>query len=269
MGRRVRLRRHGHRRGPRRSGLDPVRRPRGLARARRTSTATARSRSRSSSGGSSRRSPRAPRRLPPSRVEKAVLRPGFERFIAACRDAGVPFVLCSAGLDVYIHPVLGRLAPALRAHVQVRCNEARCSSEGLVVAFHGDGAHGGCGSCGFCKATVVEELRARGHRVAFVGDGSADRCGARAADAVFARRRPRGVVRRGGDPAPQRSRRSTTSCGSSPRSARRAGRALRRDRSRSAARCAPRRAACRASRSGRRRAPPGRSASRTAVRRRR
>jgi 2-hydroxy-3-keto-5-methylthiopentenyl-1-phosphate phosphatase len=122
-------------------------------------------------------------------VERAVLRPGFERFVSACRAAGVPFVLCSAGLDVYIHPVLGRLAPPLRGHVQVRCNEARCSPEGLVVAFHGDGAHGGCGSCGFCKATVVEELRARGHRVAFVGDGSADRCGARAADAVFARRR--------------------------------------------------------------------------------
>jgi 2-hydroxy-3-keto-5-methylthiopentenyl-1-phosphate phosphatase len=119
----------------------------------------------------------------------AVLRPGFERFVGACRDAEVPFVICSAGLDLYIGPVLERLAPELRAHVEVRCNEGRCSPEGLAVRFHGNGAHGGCGSCGFCKRTVVEELRARGHRVAFLGDGSGDRCGAQAADAVFARRR--------------------------------------------------------------------------------
>jgi 2-hydroxy-3-keto-5-methylthiopentenyl-1-phosphate phosphatase len=121
--------------------------------------------------------------------EAAVLRPGFERFVGACRDAGVPFVLCSAGLDLYIEPVLERLDPAVRAHVEVRCNEGRCSPEGLAVEFHGGGTHAGCGSCGFCKGTVVEALQARGHRVAFVGDGSGDRCGARVADAVFARRR--------------------------------------------------------------------------------
>jgi 2-hydroxy-3-keto-5-methylthiopentenyl-1-phosphate phosphatase len=119
----------------------------------------------------------------------AVLRPGFERFVATCHRAGVPFVLASAGLDVYIAPVLSRLEPELRAHVEVRCNEARLGPDGLDLVFHGDGAHGGCGSCGFCKRTVVEELRRRGHRVAFVGDGTSDRCGARAADLVFARRR--------------------------------------------------------------------------------
>jgi len=35
---------------------------------------------------------------------------------------------------------------------------------------------------------VVRELQAAGHRVAVIGDGSADRCAAEAADAVFARR---------------------------------------------------------------------------------
>ena len=119
---------------------------------------------------------------------QATLRPGFERFVASCRDADVPFVLCSAGLDLYIHPVLERLAPELRAHVQVRCNTATPSAGGLAVAFHGDGAHGGCGSCGFCKGTVVEALRREGRRVLFVGDGRSDRCGAVAADRVFARR---------------------------------------------------------------------------------
>jgi 2-hydroxy-3-keto-5-methylthiopentenyl-1-phosphate phosphatase len=121
--------------------------------------------------------------------DRAVLRPGFVPFVEACRDARVPFVVCSAGLDVYIEPVLERLPPAVREHVAVRCNLARPTGAGLEVTFHGDGAHAGCGSCGFCKGTIVDGLRAAGHRVAFIGDGSGDRCGARAADLVFARRR--------------------------------------------------------------------------------
>jgi 2-hydroxy-3-keto-5-methylthiopentenyl-1-phosphate phosphatase len=117
--------------------------------------------------------------------ERAVLRPGLERFVAACRRADRPFVLCSAGLDVYIDAVLERLPPELRAHVEVRSNRATCSPGGLRVEFHGAG--GGCGRCGFCKGTVVDELRGRGYRVAICGDGTADRCAAERADLVFAR----------------------------------------------------------------------------------
>lgn len=118
---------------------------------------------------------------------RAVLRPGFEAFVRRCRDAGVPFLLVSAGLDVYIHAVLERLPPELHAHVEVRSNRATCSPAGLSVAFHPAG--GGCGRCGFCKGTVVEELRGRGHRVAVLGDGTADRCAAERADLVYARGR--------------------------------------------------------------------------------
>jgi 2-hydroxy-3-keto-5-methylthiopentenyl-1-phosphate phosphatase len=119
--------------------------------------------------------------------ERAVLRPGFEAFVRRCREAGVPFLLVSAGLDIYIHAVLERLPPALHAHVEVRSNRARCSPSGMAVDFHPTG--GGCGRCGFCKGTVVEELRTRGHRVAVLGDGTADRCAAERADLVFARGR--------------------------------------------------------------------------------
>jgi len=118
---------------------------------------------------------------------RAVLRTGFERFVARCREAGIPFLLVSAGLDVYIHAVLERLPRELHAHVEVRSNRALCSPDGLTVEFHGQG--GGCGRCGFCKGTVVDELRARGHRVAMCGDGTADRCAAEKADLVFARGR--------------------------------------------------------------------------------
>jgi 2-hydroxy-3-keto-5-methylthiopentenyl-1-phosphate phosphatase len=122
---------------------------------------------------------------------RAVLRPGFERLVAACRTAGRPFVLCSAGLDIYIEPVLERLAPELRTHIQLRTNRATCSPQGLTVEFHpvGEAVGAGCGNCGFCKGPVVRELQADGHRVMVFGDGVADRCAADAADFVFARDR--------------------------------------------------------------------------------
>lgn len=118
---------------------------------------------------------------------RAVLRPGLERFVADCRAVGRPFVLCSAGLDVYIEPILERLPPELRAHVGVRANRATCSPDGMRIAFHRE--DGGCGRCGFCKGTIVDDLRADGYRVAVCGDGTADRCAAERADLVFARGR--------------------------------------------------------------------------------
>jgi 2-hydroxy-3-keto-5-methylthiopentenyl-1-phosphate phosphatase len=115
--------------------------------------------------------------------ERAVLRPGFERFADACRAAGQPFLIVSAGLDAYILPVLERLPPPLRAHVEVRANRAALSPRGLEVSFHG----ADCGFCGFCKGDVVRELQAAGHKVLLCGDGTGDRHAADAADVVFAR----------------------------------------------------------------------------------
>jgi 2-hydroxy-3-keto-5-methylthiopentenyl-1-phosphate phosphatase len=118
---------------------------------------------------------------------RAVFRDGFERLVARSRARGEPFVIVSAGLDVYIEAVLERLDPALRRHLELRCNRGAPSPAGLGVSFYP--AEGGCGRCGFCKGTAVRELKARGHRVAVCGDGSADRCAAEDADLVFARGR--------------------------------------------------------------------------------
>ncbi len=114
----------------------------------------------------------------------AVWRPGFERFVAACRAGGRPFLLVSSGLDAYIEPVVDGLAPELRAHVEIRANRALISPAGTRVSFHGED----CGFCGFCKGNVVRELQAAGHKVLLCGDGTGDRHAADAADAVFARR---------------------------------------------------------------------------------
>lgn len=117
-------------------------------------------------------------------VAHGVLRPGFERFLDACRAGGRPFLIVSSGLDAYIEPVLDRLPPRLRGHLEVRANRARVSARGLEVSFHG----ADCGFCGFCKGNVVRELQGSGHKVLLCGDGTGDRHAADAADAVFARR---------------------------------------------------------------------------------
>ncbi len=115
---------------------------------------------------------------------RAVWRPGFERFLAACHAGGRPFLIVSSGLDAYIDPVVARLPPHLRGHVEVRANRAVISPDGTRVAFHGED----CGFCGFCKGNVVRELQAAGHKVLLCGDGTGDRHAADAADAVFARK---------------------------------------------------------------------------------
>ncbi len=115
---------------------------------------------------------------------RAVWRPGFERFVEACRAGGRPFLIVSAGLDAYIEPVVAGLPPHLRGHVEVRANRALISPAGTEIAFHGED----CGFCGFCKGNVVRELQAAGHKVLLCGDGTGDRHAADAADAVFARR---------------------------------------------------------------------------------
>lgn len=119
--------------------------------------------------------------------ERAVLRPGFAELVSACREAGRPFVICSAGLDVYIRPVLDRLPEPLRSHVVVRSNAATCSPDGMRLEFVAavDQSDDGCGHRGFCKGTVVRKLRAGGHKVVVCGDGSVDRCAAAEADFVF------------------------------------------------------------------------------------
>jgi 2-hydroxy-3-keto-5-methylthiopentenyl-1-phosphate phosphatase len=116
---------------------------------------------------------------------RAHLRHGFEAFAAGQHAAGRPLVVCSAGLDVYVRAVLERLPAPLHRHIAVRANRALCSPQGMRLEFPGAGR--GCDHCGSCKAPVVEDLRAAGWKVVFVGDGTSDRCGARVADFVFAR----------------------------------------------------------------------------------
>jgi len=127
-------------------------------------------------------------------------RPGFERLLRLCRERAIPFALVSGGLDLYISPALERLPEDLRRGLEVRANHAEHTPTGLRITFPWKGAPGSCGRCGSCKGAVVKGLQAKGHRVLAVGDGNADRCSARVADAVFARARLLDWCRRTGLP---------------------------------------------------------------------
>ncbi len=116
-------------------------------------------------------------------------RPGFVQLLASCRRGGIPFILASGGLDIYIHPALEKLPPALTEGLDVRANHAEYVPGGLALSFPYQGAPGACGTCGSCKGAVVKELQAKGHQVISVGDGNADRCMAGVADVLFARGR--------------------------------------------------------------------------------
>jgi 2-hydroxy-3-keto-5-methylthiopentenyl-1-phosphate phosphatase len=124
-------------------------------------------------------------------AREARLRPGFAELIAACRARGAPFILASGGLRQYIEAVLeANLTAELRAHVRIVANEGVFGRGGLRVDFPTEDAARelGCTVCGSCKRVAVAEARRSGARhVIGAGDGFADRCLARSADAVWAR----------------------------------------------------------------------------------
>jgi 2-hydroxy-3-keto-5-methylthiopentenyl-1-phosphate phosphatase len=130
----------------------------------------------------------------------ARFRPGFERLVRTCRERGIPFIVASGGLDLYIRPALELLPAELAAGLEVRANHAEIAPDGLRLTFPWRDAPGACGSCGSCKGALVRELQRRGHRVVAVGDGNADRCMAGVADVLFARGRLLAWCRAGGIP---------------------------------------------------------------------
>lgn len=122
-------------------------------------------------------------------------------FVAAARAAGHDVLVASDGLSFYIEKLLraaGLVVPfgANRMRFEEQSPVPEFGSKGPDVTL-ADGrvaraaadASQGCGACGHCKGALVKEAQAsrRYRRVLLVGDGFSDRCGARAADIVYAK----------------------------------------------------------------------------------
>jgi HAD superfamily phosphoserine phosphatase-like hydrolase len=115
-------------------------------------------------------------------VELTEVRPGFAEFAGAAQDAGHRLVIVSSGFEAIIRPVLEREGVG---ELELVANQVRFSPQRTVVEFrHGEA----CDVCSEeCKRSSVRDLNGSG-TVVMVGDGYSDRCVARSADRVFARR---------------------------------------------------------------------------------
>jgi 2,3-diketo-5-methylthio-1-phosphopentane phosphatase len=109
------------------------------------------------------------------------LDPEFVSFARDVAAAGHEVGVASEGFEFYIDDLLGRSG---LGGMPRWANRLRFENGGAVPEFPHPG---GCGRCGNCKGERVREHQRRGRRVVFAGDGLSDRCGARAADRVFAR----------------------------------------------------------------------------------
>jgi 2-hydroxy-3-keto-5-methylthiopentenyl-1-phosphate phosphatase len=92
-------------------------------------------------------------------------------------------MVASEGFDFYVRDQLER---AGLDDLAWTANGLRFADGRVMPEF--PAVEDGCGRCGNCKRRHVRAWRARGYRTVLVGDGLSDRCGAREADAVIARR---------------------------------------------------------------------------------
>jgi len=119
--------------------------------------------------------------------------PCFAPFVSAVRARGDEVTVVSEGFDFYVDDQLAR---AGLGDVSASANTLRFDGDRVTPEF----PDGGCGSCGNCKGRHVRDWRARGFETVLVGDGLSDRCGAREADHVYARRDLLAWCRREGMP---------------------------------------------------------------------
>ena len=110
------------------------------------------------------------------------VRPGLAELARWCEGAGVDLRLVSEGIDLYIEPVLEACG---LSDLEVSCNLASFDGERYQVAPPPDAES--CERCLNCKGVHVRRAQDLGRRVAVVGNGSSDLCGARLADLVLAR----------------------------------------------------------------------------------
>lgn len=114
----------------------------------------------------------------------AELRAGFEEFVRWVAEAGHELVIVSAGFRVLIDAVLAR---AGLAYLHVHAGDALFTTQGTTFWFPPSSAD--CiEECGHCKRDTIAAHTPFPGPLVYIGDGYSDRCPARAADIVFARR---------------------------------------------------------------------------------
>ncbi len=109
--------------------------------------------------------------------------PSFVPFVERARAAGVALEVVSDGFGFYVSRNLERLGvegmPVATSHMTWPGGD----HPRIEFPF----GHPACHVCGTCKRERVRAYQARGHHVAFVGDGFTDRYAAAHADTIIAK----------------------------------------------------------------------------------
>lgn len=110
------------------------------------------------------------------------LDPGFRDFVTFCHEQGYDLRIVSDGFDFYIRRLL-----EVHGLSDIPFYANHLSFQGSHIELSFSRPNPGCCTFGNCKRLLVEGLRPPGGRAIYVGDGLSDRCGAEAADLVFAK----------------------------------------------------------------------------------
>lgn len=141
-------------------------------------------------------------------LERVEVCPGTRGLLDAAGRLGWEFHVLSAGFDYYIERLLGRHG----IEVPYTANRLGFSEDGRPVFEFLDNDDPRCTRykhpCAGCKPATWRSWKARGYRIAYVGDGSTDYCmadcfavEARCGDLLFAKERLLEYCRRRGVPA--------------------------------------------------------------------
>lgn len=116
-------------------------------------------------------------------VDAQELMPLFPEFVDFCRKQNIDLEIVSDGLDFYIRRILRNYRLDF---LSFHSNRITFLNDHQIQPTFPYDEHS-CGHCANCKGYHVREAKKEGHRVIYIGDGLSDRCGARAADIVFAK----------------------------------------------------------------------------------
>ena len=131
----------------------------------------------------------------PAFVKNIPLDSWFPETVALCHAKKIPVYICSAGCDWYINLLIGGLIGKYGVClVTYHCDYS--VETGLVMKRLPEDHPCYDDNIGVSKAAVVKNLKERGFRVVFAGDGPPDILPAREADVVFAKKRLLDLCRR-------------------------------------------------------------------------
>jgi 2-hydroxy-3-keto-5-methylthiopentenyl-1-phosphate phosphatase len=117
-------------------------------------------------------------------VVRQELDPGFHDFADFCRQRSIPMAILSDGYDSYIELVLRREG---MLDIPYFSNHMVFEADGRITPEfpHTDAE---CRDCANCKRNHVLTRSSDNQVIVYIGDGYSDRCPARYADIVFAKR---------------------------------------------------------------------------------